>query len=184
MKKTILILLVILVAGTAFAGKIGGDAGASILLGMPIGGETTTDSFVGYGAFVDYITTIGKEGKAELAVGSRVDVCTNDIEASGFFLSGLACTGVNVNISKSFSFYAMPGFGAYFVAGYKGNEGVQLNLLGLGLMTGLRYSIGESGFLLSLNGSVIYPLSNLTAKEASEGTFLLTNVGLGVGVSF
>ena len=184
MKKTILILLLVLVAGTAFAGKIGGDAGASILLGMPIGGETTTDSFVGYGAFVDYITTIGNDGKFEFAVGSRVDVCTNDIDVAGFFLSGLVCTGVNVNISKSFSIYAMPGFGAYFVAGYKGNEGVQLNLLGLGFMTGLRYSIGGSGFLLSLNGSVIYPLSNLTAKEASEGTFLLTNVGLGVGVSF
>ncbi len=184
MKKTILIFLVILIAGTAFAGKIGGDAGASILFGMPIGGETTTDSFVGYGAFVDYITTIGKDGKVEFAVGSRVDVCTNDIEASGFFLSGLACTGVNMNISKSFSLYAMPGFGAYFVAGYKGKEGVQLNLLGLGLMTGLRYSIGGSGFVLSLSGSAIYPLSNLTAKEDSEGTFLLSNVGLGVGVSF
>lgn len=187
MKKVIIVsLTLVLLASAVFAGSFGGDAGASISLSKEL--KEGTDMDVGYGLFVDTIATIGKGGKVEFAVGSRTDVCFDSKDVGNFIVSGLITAGVNINISKTFSCYVMPGYGAYmFIGGEKKSNGawnIQFNLLGVGIMSGVRFNIGESGFLVNLSGSFIYPIPGSNIKAEDNGAMLLGNVGLGVGFSF
>lgn len=187
MKKAILILLMTLVAVTAFAGKIGGNAGASVMFGTQLDQELSENNILMFGFYAESINTLGREGKVEFALGARVDVCTENMEFSNIALSAVAGVGANINLTDSLSLYVMPGFGSYFLTGYKDKaatgEDVQLNLLGIGLMTGLRFEIGESGFVLNLSGSGIYPISALTVSNEQKSSLLFT-AGAGVGVSF
>lgn len=187
MKKALLVLLMTLVAVTAFAGKIGGNAGVSVMFGTQLDQELSENNILMFGFYAESINTLGREGKVEFALGARVDVCTENMEFSNIALSAVAGVGASINFTDSLSLYVMPGFGSYFLTGYKDKaatgEDVQLNLLGIGLMTGLRFEIGESGFVLNLSGSGIYPISALTVSNEQKSSLLFT-AGAGVGVSF
>ena len=187
MKKTILVLLVILVASTAFAGKIGGNAGVSIMFGTQLDQGLGENNVLMFGFYTESISTLGKEGKVEFALGARLDACAQDMEFSNIAVSAIAGIGANINFTNNLSLYVMPGFGSYFLTGYKDKaatgDDVQLNLLGLGLMTGLRYEIGESGFAVNLSGSGVYPIGALTVSSEQKSSLLFT-AGAGVGFSF
>ena len=182
MKRFIIVCLaLVLITSAVFASDFGGNAGVNLLLAQEMGSSTNDKTVTGFGLFFDTVNTLGKRGKVEFALGGRTEISMNGTDASTFILSGLATAGVNINLSSHFSIYVMPGYGAYVVLS---EDNSQLNLLGLGLMSGLRYHISEEGFLIALSGALIYPLENLTMKDEKRGSMLLGSIGLGVGFRF
>lgn len=188
MKKILIVCLLILVAGSAFALDFTTEAGVSTMLGTQLGVETGSNNIRMYGLFFDYMMTIGEGEGVEFTFGARLDTCTQDLMLSNFGLSVVAGVGANFNITDSFSAYIMPGFGEYFVTGYKekvtpkGTD-VQICFLGLAAMGGLRYRIGGGNFLVTLSGTFMYPFDVLTLKKEGRGNILST-IGLGMGVRF
>ena len=64
MKKALLVLLMTLVAVTAFAGKIGGNAGVSVMFGTQLDQELSENNILMFGFYAESINTLGREGSA------------------------------------------------------------------------------------------------------------------------
>lgn len=189
MKKILVVCLLVLVAGSAFALDFTTEAGVSTMLGTQLGVETGSNNIRMYGLFFDYMMIIGEGEGVEFTFGARLDTCTQDLMLSNFGLSAFAGVGANFNITDSFSAYIMPGFGEYFVTGYKekvttsGND-IQICFLGMAAMGGLRYRIGGGNFFVTLSGMFMYPFDVLTVKEKDRRGNILSTIGLGMGVRF
>lgn len=184
MKKVLLLTLsLVLLTSAVFAGSFGVNVGANVALTKQL--DSNKDVEIGYGASVDIIGAIGRDARVEFALGERTDFSFSADSVGNLIISELVAAGVNINISRTFSAYIMPGLGLYVYIGgdrkENGNLNFQIAPLGVGLMSGIRFNVGESGFIVQLSGSLLYPIPKFSIKANEFGSMLLSNVGLGVG---